>query len=117
MGKIPENLPSGKYVLSFRWDCEQTPQIWAQCADVTITGGGPGPAPVPKPTPAPTPFPSPVPVPTPSPLPSSFTCDQCEDRGYKADVCNCGVCGSFGLCTFTCKAGGDRVACEQNLSV
>jgi hypothetical protein len=35
--EIPADLPPGDYVLSFRWDCEQTPQIWAQCADVTIT--------------------------------------------------------------------------------
>lgn len=35
--KIPTNLPLGDYVLSFRWDCEQTPQIWTQCADVEIT--------------------------------------------------------------------------------
>lgn len=36
---IPQHLPVGKYMLSFRWDCEQTPQVWAQCADVTITQG------------------------------------------------------------------------------
>ena len=24
----------GEYVLSFRWDCEQTPQIWAGCSDI-----------------------------------------------------------------------------------
>lgn len=30
-------VPPGDYVVSFRWDCEQTPQIWAQCSDVTIT--------------------------------------------------------------------------------
>jgi hypothetical protein len=35
--QIPADLPAGEYVLSFRWDCEQTPQIWANCADVTIT--------------------------------------------------------------------------------
>merc|ERR1712151_720419 len=35
--QIPENLPLGEYVLSFRWDCEQTPQIWTQCANVKIT--------------------------------------------------------------------------------
>lgn len=117
--KIPSNIPSGKYVLSFRWDCEQTPQIWAQCADITITGGGPSPAPAPLPVPEPTPVPTPVPapVPTPSPVPSGFTCDQCETQGYKADECNCGVCGSFGLCTFTCQPGGGRVACEQSFSV
>jgi hypothetical protein len=34
--KIPADLPGGEYVLSLRWDCEQTPQIWAQCSDFTI---------------------------------------------------------------------------------
>jgi len=34
------NLPEGKYVLSFRWDAEQTPQVWTSCADVTITESG-----------------------------------------------------------------------------
>ena len=23
-------------MLSFRWDCEQTPQVWANCADVRV---------------------------------------------------------------------------------
>jgi hypothetical protein len=35
--KIPSDLPPGEYVLGFRWDCEQTPQIWQNCADITIT--------------------------------------------------------------------------------
>jgi len=35
--RVPTNLPTGEYVLSFRWDCEQTPQIWTNCADLTIT--------------------------------------------------------------------------------
>jgi len=35
--QIPVDLAPGDYVLSFRWDCEETPQIWANCADVTIT--------------------------------------------------------------------------------
>merc|ERR1712080_444535 len=39
--KIPDNLPPGEYVLSWRWDCEQTPQVWGSCADVTIKAGGP----------------------------------------------------------------------------
>lgn len=34
--KIPENLEAGYYVLSFRWDCEQTPQVWATCASVKL---------------------------------------------------------------------------------
>jgi len=35
--KIPSDLAPGDYVLSWRWDAEQTPQVWANCADVTIT--------------------------------------------------------------------------------
>merc|ERR1712217_503331 len=34
--EVPKDLPPGDYVLSWRWDCEQTPQIWAGCGDVTI---------------------------------------------------------------------------------
>jgi hypothetical protein len=34
---IPSNLATGDYVLSFRLDAEQTPQVWTQCADVLIT--------------------------------------------------------------------------------
>ena len=30
------SLRSKEYVLSWRWDCEQTPQVWNSCADVTI---------------------------------------------------------------------------------
>ena len=57
---VPKDLPEGEYLLSHRWDCEvsgtffprsfdsspnhprvlpphqQTPQIWTNCADVTI---------------------------------------------------------------------------------
>merc|ERR1711871_419534 len=34
---VPSDLEPGEYSLSFRWDCEQTPQVWNSCADVTIT--------------------------------------------------------------------------------
>lgn len=34
---IPEDLPEGDYLLSWRWDCEETTQIWQNCADVKIT--------------------------------------------------------------------------------
>mmetsp|Transcript_78799 Transcript_78799/g.123004 ORF Transcript_78799/g.123004 Transcript_78799/m.123004 type:complete len:154 (+) Transcript_78799:3-464(+) len=34
---IPSDLPAGEYVLGWRWDCEETAQIWQNCADVTIT--------------------------------------------------------------------------------
>lgn len=35
--KLPATLAAGEYQISFRWDCEQTPQVWNSCADVTIT--------------------------------------------------------------------------------
>lgn len=33
---IPQNLESGDYLLSWRWDCEQSHQVWQNCADVRI---------------------------------------------------------------------------------
>lgn len=33
---VPKDLKVGEYLLSFRWDCEQTPQIWSQCAHINI---------------------------------------------------------------------------------
>jgi len=35
--EVPADLPAGDYVLSFRIDCEQTPQVWNTCADIRIT--------------------------------------------------------------------------------
>lgn len=34
--KVPADLTPGNYVLSFRWDCEQTTQVWSTCADIQI---------------------------------------------------------------------------------
>jgi len=34
--RVPTHLPPGEYVLSLRWDCETSAQIWQSCADVTI---------------------------------------------------------------------------------
>ena len=34
--KIPKNLVPGKYVLSFRWDCQGSPQVWQACANINI---------------------------------------------------------------------------------
>lgn len=33
---VPTDLTPGEYVLSFRWDCEQSPQIWSGCSDITV---------------------------------------------------------------------------------
>lgn len=35
--KVPDTYASGDYLLSWRWDCEQSHQIWQNCADVRIT--------------------------------------------------------------------------------
>merc|ERR1711971_1428926 len=34
---VPANIPTGKYVLGWRMDCEATAQVWSNCADITIT--------------------------------------------------------------------------------
>ena len=33
---IPTSVAPGDYVLSWRWDCEESTQVWSACADVTI---------------------------------------------------------------------------------
>jgi len=34
--EVPTDLDIGEYVLSFRWDCEATPQIWNACSNIII---------------------------------------------------------------------------------
>lgn len=34
--EVPVDLEAGQYVLSFRWDCQATSQIWNVCANVNI---------------------------------------------------------------------------------
>ena len=34
---VPSELEAGEYLLSWRWDCEHTHQIWQNCADVRLT--------------------------------------------------------------------------------
>merc|ERR1740129_2288504 len=35
--RIPSGLKPGRYVLQWRWDCEETDQVWASCSDVQVT--------------------------------------------------------------------------------
>lgn len=101
---LPKDLSTGDWVLSWRWDCEGTNQIWANCADVTIVDSMPAPSPFPAPLLAPSPT-APVPAPpTPAPVPSppapspsvhptccwskwgdSTTCSDCPSSG---GLCN-----------------------------
>lgn len=34
--QVPADLEAGEYTLSFRWDCEQTSQIWSTCSSINI---------------------------------------------------------------------------------
>eukprot|EP00937_MAST-01D_sp_MAST-1D-sp2_P006734 g6734.t1 len=34
--KVPSELAPGKYVLSMRYDCEATAQVWNSCSDITL---------------------------------------------------------------------------------
>lgn len=33
---VPKGLAPGRYVLQWRWDCEESDQVWASCSDVEI---------------------------------------------------------------------------------
>jgi hypothetical protein len=33
---LPADLKSGHWVLGWRWDCEETAQVWMACADIMI---------------------------------------------------------------------------------
>ena len=35
--QVPKDIPAGDYVVGFRWDCEESAQIWSSCSDITIT--------------------------------------------------------------------------------
>jgi len=34
--EVPVHMVPGDYVLSFRWDCEQTAQVWTTCANIRL---------------------------------------------------------------------------------
>lgn len=38
--RVPKDLKPGEYVLSWRWDCEMTKQIWNSCSDITVNSDG-----------------------------------------------------------------------------
>jgi len=81
--KLPANFASNHTLIGFRWDCQQTGQLWLHCADVKILPSG---NPVnPTPTPAPTTAP-PAPT-TPAPTPGG----QCGVAEF--DRTDCGFFG------------------------
>lgn len=78
--RIPDVEP-GEYIMSFRWDGEQTNQIWSSCSDVTIVKSGPAPPTPPAPAP-------PAPAP---PAPTTYKCQGAEcieaSGGIAKDIC------------------------------
>lgn len=34
--RLPKDLEAGEWVLGWRWDCEESTQVWASCADISI---------------------------------------------------------------------------------
>jgi len=34
--EVPSDIPAGEYVLGWRWDCEESSQIWQSCSDLSI---------------------------------------------------------------------------------
>jgi hypothetical protein len=38
--KVPSHFEPGNYTISWRWDCEESQQVWTNCGDITITGEG-----------------------------------------------------------------------------
>jgi len=78
--RLPDNFASNHTLIGFRWDCQQTGQLWLHCADVKINPSGqPGPSPTP---------PTPV-TPTPVPSPPNGQCDVSESSRQE--------CGYYGI--------------------
>jgi len=38
--RVPASLAPGAYVLQWRWDCEESSQVWLNCADVMVKAAG-----------------------------------------------------------------------------
>jgi len=97
--EIPGDLKPGKYVVSMRWDAEQTPQVWASCSDIEIINSAPTPPtpPPPPPTPAP-PTPQPAPTPAPAPTPNMCHASDFACSGYTYYGSGPAACAKAGCC-------------------
>eukprot|EP00931_Biecheleriopsis_adriatica_P008229 TRINITY_DN109444_c0_g1_i1.p1 TRINITY_DN109444_c0_g1~~TRINITY_DN109444_c0_g1_i1.p1 ORF type:complete len:288 (+),score=32.20 TRINITY_DN109444_c0_g1_i1:65-928(+) len=45
---------------------------------------------------------------------SLWSCSECGANGFQPDQCGCGVCGSYGGCSWTCDMASDRPACSTS---
>jgi len=96
--KLPANFASNHTLIGFRWDCQQTGQLWLHCADVKILPGNGNPSP-----PAPTPSPTPTQAPSPG--------GQCDISEYNRQDCGySGIqqqeCEGNGCCWRTSNSNG-----------
>jgi len=98
---IPSDLEEGEYLLSWRWDCEESTQVWQNCADIRLTKDAPPPTPAPTPSPPGPPTPSKTCKPVENPTcKGPFTdaksciyggCQKChDDSTFSCDVCCAG---------------------------
>lgn len=58
---VPQSLPEGEYVLSWRWDCAAEDKSWSNCADVLVSAVGQQPTPEPASAPVTEPVTKPEP--------------------------------------------------------
>jgi len=70
------NLPEGKYVLQWRWDCIETAQVWSSCSDISLFS-----SPLPPSPPAP-----------PSPPPGCHAISPAASDEWCAENCAAGFC-------------------------
>jgi len=96
---IPEHLEEGEYLLGWRWDCEESTQVWQNCADIVLSNSKPPATTTQAPTPTPAPSPKPPSPKPPSPKPS-LTCKQFENP----------QCGPF---TKGCAYGGCQTCTDE----
>jgi len=111
--QIPSDLEEGEYFLGWRWDCEESTQVWQNCADIVLTKSAP---------PSTTPAPTPAPTPTPASDCKDFTPDKstyaCYYHGCKTledDGKNCAECCSG--CHLQSSSGKGTFCMEDAFSV
>ncbi|KAJ8600006.1 hypothetical protein CTAYLR_001844 [Chrysophaeum taylorii] len=111
--RIPENFPTGPTIMSWRWDSDETTEVFAACSDITILPGDKSPTPKPttaKPSVSFAPTPKKTLAPTPKPTeevqggiccwwsPEADKCSDCRDWAPFDDWCaesedRCSHCG------------------------
>jgi len=85
--RVPDT--PGDFVVSWRWDCEETAQVWTNCGEVEIVSGPLPPPPPPSPTPLPPPAPPAGPCHALSVLVTDTWCNSNCPANCPANLCSC----------------------------